>query len=149
MKSRVHRTVIASLQIAGFVLFSAAAPLAHLHQDDRVRSHRHEGNEEHAPSHGITFHAHLNGHPHDAGAQESGDSNSEDHGQDDSLSISHGRLDSPRVEWPSRPLLALASMVGVTRPSMTSRPTLPDARFDTHRPPLLFGKPSRAPPASC
>ncbi len=148
VKGRVHRTVVAIFQIAGLVLFSAAAPLAHLHhQDGRGQPDRREGYGGRPPHHRITFHAHLDGHPHRSPAQESGDPSGEGARQDDSLNVWHGRLDSPRGEWPSKPLLTLASPAGVARPSITSCLTLPAARFEAHRPPLLFRKPARAPPS--
>ena len=136
--------------LAGLLLFSASAPLAHLHRDGGVQSHRHEGEGEHASPHGISFHAHLDGHSHDSGDPSSeGERQRQRQRQDDALNISHGRLDSPRVERSFRPFLALAYTVELSALSATS-PALAGAGFDIyHPPPLLFRQPARAPPSSC
>ena len=149
MKGHVLRIVIASLQTAALIFFSAAAPLAHLHQGGRGHFDHHEGRAERPPHHGITFHSHLDSHPHGSNQEPTEDPSSRGESQDDSLNISHGRMDSPRVERPSSSLLELASKVQLT-PSSTTGLGFPDARFEVYRPPpLLFGKPVRAPPSAC
>ena len=146
MKSRVLRITIASVQLAGLLLFSASAPLAHLHRDGGVQSHRHQGEGEHASRHEIIFHAHLGGHSHDPGDPHS-EGEREREREDDALSISHGRLDSPRVERSFWPLVAIAYTVELSTPSNESL-ALAGAGFDIYRPPpLLFRQPARAPPS--
>ena len=149
MKGHVLRIVIASLQTAALILFSAAAPLAHLHQGDRGHFDHYESHGERPRHYGITFHSHLDSHPHGSNQESTDDPSSQGESHHDSLNISHGRMDSPRVERPSSSLLALASKVQLTSSSTTCL-ALSDARFDVYRPPpLLFRKPVRAPPSTC
>lgn len=151
MKGRVHRIVTASLQIAALIVFSAAAPLAHLHQGQRGRGHfdDHERHGELPPHHGVTFHAHLDGHPSGSTQESPEDPSSGGESQDDSLNISYGRMDSTRTERPTSPHLALAVTVELTPPSTTC-PGLAGPGFDVYRPPpLLVRTPARAPPSFC
>ena len=149
--SRVPRIAIASFQLVGLLLFSASAPTrsSSSRRWGCVPSGQKKGGEgEHASPHGINFHAHLDGHSHDSGVPRS-EGERQRQRQEVALNISHGRLDSPRVEPLSRPLLALAYTVELGAPSAKS-PALAGPGFDVYRPPpLLFRKPARAPPPPC
>ena len=155
VKGDVHRIATASLQIAALIVFSAAAPLAHLHQgqDQGQRGRDHfDDHKRHGalPSHhGITFHAHVDGHPHGSNQESPEYPSSGGESHDDSLNLSHGRMDSTRIELPASPHLAVTPTVEL-RPPSTASPGLAGAGFDVYRPPpLLFRKPVRAPPSSC
>ena len=149
MKGHVHRIVSASFQIAALIIFSAAAPLAHLHQGQRGPGHfdDHERHGELPLHHGITFHAHLDGHPSGSTQESNEDPSSRGESHDDSLNIAYGRMDSTRIERPASPHLAIT--VELSSPSTTYL-ALAGPGFDVYRPPpLLFRKPARAPPSSC
>ncbi len=143
MRCRLFPIVIASLQIAALILFSVLTPLAHLHQSGTAPSHFRQVGAGHEAHPAATFHSHFEDHHA-----------SEDHGRDsdgddaeDALSLSHGKIDAPRVKQSDEQPLVVASSIEAARPSTQASWALSVPSQDAHGPPHPFLIPARAPPS--
>jgi hypothetical protein len=140
MCCRLFPILISCLQIAALILFSVVTPLAHLHQKDTAPSH--QAGAGHGAHPATTFHAHFEGH--DTGQDHGRDSDSDD--EEDSLSLSHGKIDAPRVKRSADQSLVIASSIEDARPWAPAFWILSDPSQNAHGPPHPFLKPVRAPP---
>ena len=137
-KERFGGTFFVGFQVAALFLFSATAPLVHLHKQVDA-SHGASW-----PRHAITVHVHLCGHSHDS-SHRSTDPGIPSHDRDEYIGISNEVLVAPRMSQPSNLHYALAPALQLAHASRSHIALSEDGcTFD--RSPLPLQKPARAPP---